>query len=462
MPALRTIGVSGLTAVLLAWLAILTVQAESLLLLENGQTPEIPPRDYAADTRMENMPPLETMVIKTTTQPGQAIRQLSERELRLRAANTLGRTLERELGVHNLSYGPAVGQVVIRGMSGPRVRVMQNGIGTHDASGMSPDHPIAAETLLADRITVYRGPATLRFGSNAVGGMVDIKHQRIPDKIPQNGFAGHAEFRFDHNPGEKAGMIALDMGKNLFAVHLDYFHRAGGNTHIPGLALDEEAIVEQFQVQPTENSKGVIQNTRTQSQGGSAGISLVGDAGYVGGSYHELVKHYGVPPGVPGHSSGNRSEQEAVRIAMQQRRYDLEGLWVTPWPFIPAIEAKLSHIDYAHDESDRGSAFTHFRNQVWESRLEISHQHADWLDGLAGLQWQDRNFFAAGLETFTPASRIGSLGFFLTETLMLTDHVSLELGARYDHQTTTPKDDAVRIPGVVAPLPLPDQLRFNT
>ncbi|SDY02629.1 iron complex outermembrane recepter protein [Nitrosomonas halophila] len=443
---------------LLAFLTIPVVQAESVL----QPVPEEIEEARSQTVQKENIQLLDTMVIKTTAQSAEAVSKMSDRELRLRAADTLGKTLEREPGVHNLSYGPGVGQVVIRGMGGPRVRVMQNGIGTHDASGMSQDYAIAAETMLADRITVYRGPAALRFGGNAVGGMVDIKHQRIPDKIPKNGFAGRTEFRFDHNPGEKAGMIGLDMGKNRVALHLDYFHRAGGNTHIPGYALDEKAIVEQFQVQPTGNSKGVIQNSRTQSQGGSAGISVVGDAGYVGGSYHELTKNYGVPPAIPGRGDEDLYGPEAVRIDMRQRRFDLEGLWATPWEFLPSIEAKLGYIDYAHDEKDRGSPLMRLQNKVWESRLEFNHQHDGWLDGIAGFQWQDRQFSQYGFQTFTPASDISTLGLFLTETLMLADRVSLEFGARYDHQTTTPKDDAVRIPGVVAPLPLPGQLRFNT
>ncbi|TXI17442.1 MAG: hypothetical protein E6Q62_09005 [Nitrosomonas sp.] len=184
----------------------------------------------------------ETITIEATTVAADPIRKLENRELRIRTSETLGKTLEREMGVSNLSYGPGVGQPVIRGMSGPRVRIMQNGIGAHDLSALSPDLAVAFETMLADSITVLRGPATLRYGGNAIGGMVDIKHQRIPDKIPLNGAAGRMDFRYDHNSSDKSGMIGLDIGKGNFAIHVDYFQRSSNNTHIPGAALDEAAI----------------------------------------------------------------------------------------------------------------------------------------------------------------------------------------------------------------------------
>ena len=418
-----------------------------------------------------NIPPepvkFETMTIEASSTPADPIQKLESRELRVRTGETLGKTLERELGVSNLSYGPGVGQPVIRGMSGPRVRIMQNGIGAHDLSALSPDLAIAFETMLAESITVLRGPATLRYGGNAIGGMVDIKHQRIPEKIPLNGVAGRMDFRYDHNSADKAGMFGLDVGKGMFAIHVDYFQRSSNNTHIPGTALDEAAIRQQFQVDPSTNSTNVIQNSHSNSQGGSAGISLIGKHGHLGGSYHEMVRNYGIPPGVPGHTEAGRTEQEAIRIDMSQRRYDLDGLWKTYWPALPKVKAKLSYIDYDHKDydksvTDRSSSLTRFNNSVWESRLEMNHQRGGWLDGTFGMQWQNRTFAATGIETFTPAANIDSLGFFVTETVFITDRLNLEMGARIENQTTTPKSDEIRLAGVSGALPLPNALNYLT
>lgn len=380
---------------------------------------------------------------------------------------TIGKTLERELGVNNLSYGPGVGQPVIRGMSGPRVRIMQNGIGAHDLSALSPDLAVAFETLLADSVTVLRGPATLRYGGNAIGGMVDIKHQRIPVKIPSNGLSGRMDFGYNHNSSDKSGMISLDAGKGIWALHVDYFQRASNNTHIPGNALDESAIREQFQVEPGANSSKVIQNSFSSSQGGSVGLAMIGRHGHLGGSYHQMVRDYGIPPGVPGHSEPGNTQSEAVRIDMSQRRYDLEGLWKTYWPSLPRINAKLSYIDYDHKDfdtsiADRSTSLTRFKNNVWESRLEMNHQRGEWLDGTFGMQWQDRSFEATGIETFTPAANVDSIGFFITETVFITDRLDFEVGARIDNQTTKPKSDEIRLSGVSAPIPLPKSLNYLT
>ncbi len=413
---------------------------------------------------------LETITIEaasSTSAPAEPVQKLENRELRIRTGETLGKTLEREMGVSNLSFGPGVGQPVIRGMSGPRVRIMQNGMGTHDLSALSPDLAVAFESMLADSITVLRGPATLRYGGNAIGGMVDIQHQRIPVKMPQNGIAGRMDFRYNHNSADKSGMVGFDAGKGMFAIHVDYFRRASNNTHIPGTALDEGAIREQFQVEPSTNSSKVIRNSHSSSQGGSIGLSMIGKHGHLGGSYHEVVRNYGIPPGVPGHNSIGATEQEAFRTKMSQRRYDLDGQWNTYWQFLPKIRAKLSYVDYSHKEfdsstSDSPSSLTRFKNNVWESRLEMNHQRGEWLDGIFGLQWQNRSFSATGVETFTPAADIDSLGFFITETVFITDRLDLELGARIEHQTTAPKDDEIRLAGVQAALPLPNKLNHLT
>lgn len=409
----------------------------------------------------------ETITIEATSSPAEPVQQLDSRELRIRTGETLGKTLERELGVSNLSYGPGVGQPVIRGMSGPRVRIMQNGIGAHDLSALSPDLAIAFETMLADSVTVLRGPATLRYGGNAIGGMVNIEHGRIPEKIPLNGTAGRMDFRYDHNSADKAGMIGFDAGKGMFAIHVDYFHRASNNTHIPGTALDEAAIRQQFQVEPSTNSAKVIQNSHSSSQGGSVGISMIGKHGHIGGSYHEMVRNYGIPPGVPGHTETGSTEQEAIRIDMSQRRYDLDGMWKTYWALLPSIKAKLSYIDYDHKDfdksvADRSASLTRFKNSVWESRLEMNHQRGEWLDGSFGMQWQNRSFAATGVETFTPAANIDSLGFFITETVFITERLDFEVGARIEHQTTTPKSNEIKLAGISAALPLPNALNYLT
>ncbi|WP_404356539.1 TonB-dependent receptor [Methylotuvimicrobium sp. KM1] len=386
---------------------------------------------------------LEKMVIEGIAPTADSTSELSDIDLRLKSAGTLGKTLERELGVYNASFGPGVGQPIIRGMGGPRVRVMHDGIGSHDASAMSQDHAVAAESLLADSITIHRGPATLRYGSGAIGGVVDVKHKRIPDSVPLKPIEGTAEYRYDHNPKENAGMVGIDAGKGNVAVHLDYFQRGNENTRIPGYALDEAAVREQLKTGAAlNNSKGEIKNTDGESRGGSAGISLIGDLGYIGTSYNHTYKEYGLPPGDPGGHShvgvapGGSDQAEAMRFAMEQRRYDVEAMLFNPMPYIESVSVKTGYVDYEHEEGEPGFSVL-FTNEVLETRFELEHRFIDQWSGFLGLQWQDREFLA---ENLVPQSQIDSLGLFFTEKLDLFDELTVEFGGRYERQVTEPNE----------------------
>ncbi|CCE24675.1 TonB-dependent receptor [Methylotuvimicrobium alcaliphilum] len=386
---------------------------------------------------------LEKMVIEAIAPTADSTSELSDIDLRLKSASTLGKTLERELGVYNASFGPGVGQPIIRGMGGPRVRVMHDGIGSHDASAMSQDHAVAAESLLADSITIHRGPATLRYGSGAIGGVVDVKHKRIPDSVPLKPIEGTAEYRYDHNPKENAGMVGIDAGKGNVAVHLDYFQRGNENTRIPGFALDEAALRKQLKTDvQLNNSKGEIKNTDGESRGGSAGISWIDDLGYVGTSYNHTYKAYGLPPGDPGGHShvgvvpGASNQGEAMRFEMEQRRYDVEAMLFNPIPYIESVSVKTGYVDYEHEEGEPGFSVL-FTNEVLETRFELEHRLLDQWSGFLGLQWQDREFLA---ENLVPQSQIDSLGLFFTEKLDVLDELTLEFGGRYERQVTEPNE----------------------
>src|SRR5687768_6639643 len=103
-------------------------------------------------------------------------------DLRRKREASLGDTLSRELGVASSSFGPGAGRPIIRGLDGPRIRVLENGIGTLDLSSISPDHAVTAESLNASQIEILRGPATLLYGSGVSGGIVNVVNDRIPNQ----------------------------------------------------------------------------------------------------------------------------------------------------------------------------------------------------------------------------------------------------------------------------------------
>src|SRR5512139_393270 len=121
---------------------------------------------------------------------------LDSEELAKELRPSLGETLARQPGVSASSFGPAASRPILRGLSGDRIRVLTDGIGSFDVSASSPDHAVAINPLTAERIEVLRGPAALVYGSSAIGGVVNVIDRRIPRGEPDDrvDVAGHAEY----------------------------------------------------------------------------------------------------------------------------------------------------------------------------------------------------------------------------------------------------------------------------
>lgn len=368
---------------------------------------------------------------------------LSGPRLRDRATGTLGATLQDQPGLGNASFGPAVGQPVIRGQSGSRVRILQNGTGTHDASSLSADHGVMVEPALAQSVTVHRGPAAIRFGGNAIGGAVEIDEQRIPMVRPPEMF-GQAILQAG-NDGH-VGLVRLDgpAGESL-AWHVDVHRRDRPDTQIPGWALDEAAIREQFHLQPDRNYWRRIENSDARIEGGAAALSLFGDRGVLGVSASQLSQNYGIPPGAHSHGPaniGNDAPDERVRIQARQQRFDLRGESDLPWTATRQLRGSLTHVDYEHDEYDEirpQEISTHFSNRVLEGSIELDYALLGWMPGTIGLQSQGRLFSALGSEAFIPETRVYGLGLFAVQRVDWGEW-QLEAGLRADFQTSRPPD----------------------
>src|SRR3546814_5278053 len=129
-----------------------------------------------------------------------------------RRQDTLGNTLNGLPGIHSDTFGGGASRPVIRGQTAPRVQVLSDGSELMDASNISPDHAVTTEPLLADRIEVLRGPATLLYGGGATGGVVNVLDRKIPTAVPEKGVEAEAEVRGAPGPGEHAGPVGLPAG----------------------------------------------------------------------------------------------------------------------------------------------------------------------------------------------------------------------------------------------------------
>ena len=92
---------------------------------------------------------------------------------------------------------------MIRGLDGPRIRVLQNGIGTLDASVTSPDHAVVSDALQAERVEIVRGAATLLYSSAAIGGVVNVDGGRIPRRLPDEWLEGNLRALYGSAADEK-------------------------------------------------------------------------------------------------------------------------------------------------------------------------------------------------------------------------------------------------------------------
>jgi iron complex outermembrane receptor protein len=156
---------------------------------------------------------------------------LSGHDLDVAKGATLGETVDGLPGVQSSWFGPGVGRPILRGMDGPRVRILSDGLGSGDASTTSADHAVSVEPFLADQIEVLKGPATLLYGSGAIGGAVNVIDGRVPERATDEPVEGRAELRAGTVNDERTAMARLDAtgaGGHL-VLHADALHRETGD-----------------------------------------------------------------------------------------------------------------------------------------------------------------------------------------------------------------------------------------
>ena len=375
-----------------------------------------------------------TGIKQYTSKSARPVTVLSGEELQKKMGTTIGDTLKNELGITSQSFGPGVGTPVIRGQSGPRVRVLQNSIGNNDVSSLSPDHANGVNPISAERIEVLRGPSTLLYGNGAIGGIVNVIDNRIPEQVPDKLLGGVVAQRYDSASDLTSSALKLDGGKDKFAFHLDGFYNDQNNTHIGGQQIDESAA---RATDPTlegtpvlNNPNGVIPNSNARSRGGSAGASVIGDIGLVGAAINSLENNYGIPP--------NGTGGAPVRVQMNQTKYDFKGQLNQPFALAKELRLKFGYTDYKHVELDNGEAATTFLNKTYESRLELEHQPLGIVKGVMGFQSVNSDFSALGAEALVPKSKIDSYGLFAVESFKIKD-ITYELGLRGEWQGISPE-----------------------
>ncbi|NQE51733.1 TonB-dependent receptor [Herbaspirillum rubrisubalbicans] len=318
-------------------------------------------------------------------------------ELRNKLGNSLGETLNGELGVSASAFGAGASRPVIRGMEGPRVMILQNGMGVADVSTVSNDHAVATEAATARQVEILRGPATLLYGSGAIGGLVNVVNDRIPTELVGKP-TGTVEGRYGTVDGEKNGSFSLDTSAGQIGLHLDGNYRDTDNYKIPGNARQADS----------SSASGRLPNSFTHETNLGAGVSYVSNWGYVGLSAATLDDHYGIPT------------DEMSFIDLHQSRYDFDTVVNRPFAGIEKLRVRMGYTDYTHIEKQQnGTPNTVFSNRALQNRWELTHAPLAGWHGTFGVQTEQSNYSALAPDTgaaeLTPPTRSNSFAGFLVE-----------------------------------------------
>ncbi|MES2604196.1 MAG: TonB-dependent receptor [Pseudomonadota bacterium] len=371
---------------------------------------------------------------------------LTGEELHKSVRATIGDTLASQPGLSNASFGPAVGQTVIRGQQGRRVMNLTNSMPNADAAGNSSDHAQTVEPLLATSIEVLRGPATLLYGGGAIGGVVNVIDRRIVTSVPDRpAFA--FETRHDSSSDLQNHIGSADFATGSLVWHVDAVQREWNDLEIPDFAVDPallaklhaeqettEGAEEEAHDEAAESTYGYLANSGGETTTGTAGVSWIFDNGHLGFAFNKLDNRYGLPP-VPHHGhEGEEEVEENIAIDMERSRYDISGEWHEVASWLEQVDYDLSHTNYGHVELEGTETGTHFSNDSWQQRVQLTMNEWRQWHGVVGMQNSREEFAAVGEESFIPASDITTDGLFIVEDFH-AEALTWEFGARINRDS---------------------------
>lgn len=347
---------------------------------------------------------------------------LKDRQLLLNLQPTLGETLSREPGVSSTYFGPGASRPIVRGLGDDRVRILQNGTSILDVSNVSPDHAVASDPLSVQSVEVVRGPATLLYGPNTLGGVVNLIDDRIPtERFSGKWPSGYFSSAFGSVDDSEAYSGALEFGKGPLVFHLDGFSRETEDLAIPGFArsarLRATSPLAPGEIEPY----GILPNSATESRGAGLGASYIWDKGYFGLSYSGVDSLYGTVA------------EPDVTIDLRQRRWDFRGAFHEPAAWIKEVEYKFAYTDYNHTEFEGTEVGTEFLTDGYNGRVELRHAPLGSFEGTFGIETRHDDFSALGEEAFLPPVENNVNSLFVLEEVAL-GKLRFQFGARGDFQ----------------------------
>ena len=365
---------------------------------------------------------------ETTFEAFNAVTTVDSFDIARESAASLGDALRNEPGIAIRSFGPGASRPIIRGFDGDRVLILEDGVRTGDLSSESGDHGVAVDPNSAERIEIVRGPATLLYGSNAVGGLVNVI---TPQESYRESLLEGTRAQLSADVGSANAQTGTNVGLQHARNGVHYW--AGGSMR---------------RTEDYTTPLGTVENSATESTNARAGVGWSGDQLFASAGVTLNDGRYGVPFAGQFHGhhevdAGGHDDhgdehggETAIALDWQRRalRFDL-GLQGLANRVVEGVQLSLNAIDWGHDELEieagNENVGTRYDNRVYILRADVDQQQTDRLSGRFGAWTQIRDFEAAGFEALAPRTDLSSFAAFAYEELSL-GRFRVQFGGRVD------------------------------
>ncbi len=372
-------------------------------------------------------------------------------ELQRSLAGQVGEVLAGQPGVSMSGFAPGASRPVLRGFSGNRVKLLIDGIGSIDASNVSDDHAVAVDPFNAERIDVLRGPAVLLYGSQAIGGAVNIIDKRIPLRLPDEPVHVDAVVSGNTASDLRQGAISLDapLGGG-FAGHVDAGYSDTGDLSIPGYAVAEPLRAQLLSradavatsdpalaaiLRGQADQRGTLPGSAARTWSATGGLAFFSGDSNLGASLGYYDTYYGVPvrPGT--------EESDPGHIGLKQWRGDMRADLALGGGLFQKLSSHAAYSHYTHTEFEGdGNPGTTFNVEGLEARSELVQAERSGWSGSLGIQYDYRHLDTVGDEAIVPRNLSDHLAAFALQEVPLGDALRLQLAGRYERATVAAPD----------------------
>ncbi|MEW6210187.1 MAG: TonB-dependent receptor [Acidobacteriota bacterium] len=344
-----------------------------------------------------------------TSQALQSVTTLDAVKLTEKASSSIGEVLDREPGVAKRSFGPGSARPVIRGFDGDRVLVVEDGARTGSLGSQSGDHAEPIDVLSLERVEVLKGPATLLYGSNAIGGVV-------------NAITGH-DYAHKGVRGYFTGIAGTTNNQGGVSGGIEY---GFGNWMIWGNASGQRTG-------DYNTPAGEVPNSQTRAASGVAGFGHYSDKSFLSLSYGHDNRRYGVPFAAFFEGGG----EENVNISTRRHDVKFNGGFRDTGKFIDSLKLTLTYSDYLHKELEGEEVGTTFRNKVFDYRGAFEQKKEGVWSGSFGFEGMARDYDVAGEEALSPPVDQKAFSAFTLQEVEI-QRVKFQFGARVEHNRYKP------------------------